>query len=166
MKRLVAAIVSVIVCACESQLTFVEYADGKAYSGRMQSSFLDEGRVSAFIDGVSYDGTWAIENSGSSINFGSVEHSNDHRVTTTKTTNIAFGNTSGYPDAAIGFARIKESSVAFLALESHTGIGRMAMSSSAGDQLLCSFDPAEPGIRLSGICSRDDGSSFDVFATD
>lgn len=163
MKRFAACFVSLLVCACASQLTFVEQETGQAYSGVMQGSVSEDGSVSAVIDGVPYEGTWAIENSGSAIDFGDVEYDEKRRLTTTTSTRIGFGNTNSRPDTAIGFARIKENSAAFLTLESHAGSGRIVMTSASDDQLLCRFDPTARDAGLSGICTRNDGTSYDLF---
>jgi hypothetical protein len=166
MKKLAAMVALLSIGACASQLTLVEQSSGLSYSGQMQGSLSDEGDVSVEIDGVQYDGRWAIENTASGINFGKVKQSEDGRVTTTRNTQITFGRPSAAPDTVVEFARLKERSASFLALESYSGNGRMVMKSAAGDELLCSFQPNELGGVSSGFCTREDGTSFDLFKSD
>lgn len=54
MKKFVACVASLLVSACASQMTFVEHETGLRYSGNMQSAVLEDGRVSAIIDGVMF----------------------------------------------------------------------------------------------------------------
>ncbi len=163
MKSLAVTVAVLCMSACASQLTFIEQTTGLSYSGQMQGSFSEEGRISANIEDVVYEGTWAIENSASAIKFGKVKQSDNRRVTQTPSTEITFGNPVSYPDTVVEFARIKDRSASFLAMESYAGSGRIVLKSAAGDELLCSFEPGQFETLLRGFCARDDGVFFDLF---
>lgn len=164
MKQIAPGIALMLASACATPLTFVDQGNGVAYSGVMQDSITEDGRITATIEGVDYTGTWAIENSGNTLVVGEVKQSEDRRLTRTSQVKISTGNTSAAPDTAMAFARIKENSAEFAGVESHAGTGRIVLTSETGGQILCTYDPAGITTPLRGLCTRDDGVVFELFS--
>lgn len=166
MKTSIALGAVVLLSACASSLTFVEQGALSRHSGAMDFSVTDEGRMSALIDGKAYEGAWTIENTGSAITYGEVEYDADKRLTKTSKIEVRLNDAYGRPDTASGFARIRESSAVFASVGSFAGDGRAVLTSEDGSQILCSFDPAVRDGRKSGLCTRDDGVSYDLIVRD
>lgn len=164
MKRIAACAAAILASACATPLTFIDQGSGAAYSGELQDSITEEGHIIATIEGVAYEGTWAIENSGNALVIGEVEQSKDRRFTRTSQIKIGTGSASSTPDTAMAFARIKENSAEFAGMESYAGNGRIVLTNAEGGQILCKYDPAGITTPLRGLCTRDDGAVFEVLS--